>query len=351
MTRFQTRPSYAVPMPLLDARRRPLKALRISVTDRCNFRCRYCMPREVFGADDSAGVFLEKGEILHFEELERLGRLFIGLGVDKIRLTGGEPLLRHGLPDLVARLQRLDGLRDLALTTNGALLKDLAAPLKAAGLHRLTVSLDTLDPAKFARLNDTTVPLPRVLEGLEAARAAGFSPLKLNCVLQRGVNDDEILDLLAYARDRGFVLRFIEYMDVGTLNGWKLDAVVPAADVLATIRARWAIEPVEAPLAGRVAERWAFRDGSGEFGVIASVTAPFCGGCDRARLSAEGKLYTCLFGSGGLDLKTALRNGASDADLTALLRARWSRRDDHYSEIRTEETARNRKVEMFHIGG
>jgi cyclic pyranopterin phosphate synthase len=242
-------------------------------------------------------------------------------------------------------------LRDLALTTNGALLKDLAAPLKAAGLDRLTVSLDTLDPAKFARLNDTTVPLPRVLEGLDAARAAGFSPLKLNCVLQRGVNDDEILDLLAYAKERGLVLRFIEYMDVGTLNGWKLDAVVPAADVLAAIRSRWAISPLEEPLAGRVAERWAFSDGSGEFGVIASVTAPFCGGCDRARLSAEGKLYTCLFGSEGLDLKTALRNGASDADIEALLRSKWSRRDDHYSEIRTEETARNRKVEMFHIGG
>ncbi len=338
-------------MPLLDLRRRPLKALRISVTDRCNFRCRYCMPRELFGADDSTGVFLEKGEILHFEELERLGRIFIALGVDKLRLTGGEPLLRHGLPDLVARLRRLDGLRDLALTTNGALLKDLAAPLKAAGLDRLTVSLDTLDPAKFARLNDTTVPLPRVLEGLDAALAAGFGPLKLNCVLQRGVNDDEILDLLAFAKANGFVLRFIEYMDVGTLNGWKLDAVVPAADVLATIRGRWAIAPVEEPLAGRVAERWRFSDGSGEFGVIASVSAPFCGGCDRARLSAEGRLYTCLFGSQGLDLKTALRNGASDGDIEALLRGKWSRRDDHYSEIRTEETARNRKVEMFHIGG
>ncbi|MBK8726809.1 MAG: GTP 3',8-cyclase MoaA [Holophagaceae bacterium] len=343
-------------MPLLDARHRPLKALRISVTDRCNFRCRYCMPRELFGASDvgegeHGAAFLPKGEILHFEELERVARIFVALGVDKLRLTGGEPLLRQDLPDLVARLRRLDGLKDLALTTNGALLKELANPLKAAGLDRLTVSLDTLDPAKFARLNDTTVPLPRVLEGIEAARAAGFAPLKLNCVLQKGVNYDEILDLLQFAKDRGLVLRFIEFMDVGTLNGWKLDAVVPAAEVLATIRTRWAIEPVAEPLAGRVAERWKFSDGSGEFGVIASVSAPFCSGCDRARLSAEGKLYTCLFGSEGLDLKTALRNGASDADLSALLRVKWSRRDDHYSEIRTQETARNRKVEMFHIGG
>jgi cyclic pyranopterin phosphate synthase len=338
-------------MPLLDARHRPLRALRISVTDRCNFRCRYCMPREVFGAEDSHSAFLGRDEILHFEELERLGRLFIGLGVDKIRLTGGEPLLRKDLPDLVARLRRLEGLRDLALTTNGALLRELAAPLKAAGLDRLTVSLDTLDPAKFRQLNDTTVPLAQVLEGLEAATAAGFAPIKLNCVLQKGVNDDECLDLLTFARERGHILRFIEFMDVGTLNGWKLAAVVPAEALLARVRARWAIAPVAEPLAGRVAERWRFVDGSGEFGVVASVTAPFCGGCDRARLSAEGRLYTCLFGSEGLDLKTALRNGASDADLQALLRAKWARRDDRYSEIRTEETAGNRKVEMFHIGG
>jgi cyclic pyranopterin phosphate synthase len=338
-------------MSLLDARHRPLKALRISVTDRCNFRCRYCMPREVFGAEDSHSAFLGRDEILHFEELERLGAVFLGLGVDKLRLTGGEPLLRKDLPDLVARLRRMAGLRDLALTTNGALLREFAAPLKAAGLDRLTVSLDTLDPAKFRRLNDTTVPLAQVLEGLETAGAAGFAPLKLNCVLQKGVNDDEVLDLLAFAKDRGHILRFIEFMDVGTLNGWKLAAVVPAEALLAIIRGRWAIEPVAEPLAGRVAERWRFADGSGEFGVVASVTAPFCGGCDRARLSAEGKLYTCLFGSAGLDLKTALRNGASDADLAALLRARWTRRDDRYSELRTEETAGNRRVEMFHIGG
>ncbi len=346
-------------MPLLDRRHRPLRALRISVTDRCNFRCRYCMPREVFGAasagephvHESGSAFLPKEEILHFEELERLAGLFVRLGVRKIRLTGGEPLLRHGLPDLIRRLRAFPGLEDLALTTNGALLVEMAGALREAGLQRLTVSLDTLDPARFRALNDTTVPLEKVLLGLEAAKAAGFAPLKLNCVLQRGANDAEALDLLAFAKARGHILRFIEFMDVGTLNGWKLDAVVPAAELLQRIRKRWPVEPVAEPLEGRVAERWRFQDGSGEFGIVASVTAPFCGGCDRARLSAEGRLFTCLFGQEGLDLKTALRAGASDADLEALVSARWKRREDHYSEIRTEETARQRKVEMFHIGG
>ena len=341
-------------MPLQDLRARPLKALRVSVTDRCNFRCRYCMPREVFGAatsEEHGAAFLPREEILQFEELERLAGIFVRLGVEKIRLTGGEPLLRHGLPELIRRFRGIPGLKDLALTTNGALLVEMAGALREAGLQRLTVSLDTLDPARFRSLNDTTVPLEKVLLGLEAARAAGFGPLKLNCVLQQGVNDGEALDLLAFAKARGHVLRFIEYMDVGTLNGWRLDAVVPAEGLLAQIRRRWKVEPVPEPLAGRVAERWRFSDGGGEFGLVASVTAPFCGGCDRARLSAEGRLFTCLFGHEGLDLKTALRHGASDADLEALVSARWKRRDDHYSEIRTEATARQRKVEMFHIGG
>jgi cyclic pyranopterin phosphate synthase len=312
------------------------------------------MPREVFGAassEDHGAAFLPREEILHFEEMERLARLFVRLGVEKIRLTGGEPLLRHGLPDLIRRLRPIPGLKDLALTTNGAMLVEMAGALREAGLQRLTVSLDTLDPARFRTLNDTPVPLEKVLLGLEAAKAAGFAPLKLNCVLQKGVNDGEALDLLAFAKARGHVLRFIEYMDVGTLNGWKLDAVVPAEGLLARIRKRWQVEPMAEPLEGRVAERWRFCDGGGEFGLVASVTAPFCGGCDRARLSAEGRLFTCLFGHEGLDLKTALRNGASDADLEALVAARWKRRDDHYSEVRTEETARRRKVEMFHIGG
>lgn len=335
-------------MVLLDTLSRPLRALRISVTDRCNFRCPYCMPREVFGADYP---FLDRKEILRFEEIERLVAIFAAQGVRKVRLTGGEPLLRKGLPDLVARIARISGVEDLALTTNGALLPELSTSLKEAGLHRLTVSLDTLDPARFRKLCDAEIPLSRVLSGLEAARAAGFGPLKLNCVLQRGVNDDEILELAAFAREGGHILRFIEFMDVGTQNGWKLDAVVPAEEVLARLAGAWAIEPVPEPLAGRVVERWRYLDGRGEFGVIASVTKAFCGGCDRARLSAEGSVYTCLFAGSGLDMKQSLRNGASDAELGAMIANTWRRREDRYSELRGAGTPSASRVEMFRIGG
>lgn len=335
-------------MEIFDTLSRPLRALRISVTDRCNFRCPYCMPREVFPADYP---FLDRAMILSFEEIERLAGIFAALGVRKIRLTGGEPLLRKGLPELVERLLRTPGIGDLALTTNGALLNDFANPLKAAGLQRLTVSLDTLDPVKFKRLCDAEIPITRVLEGLDVATRAGFSPIKLNCVLQRGVNEDEIVPLAAFAKEHGHVLRFIEFMDVGTQNGWKLDAVVPASEVLARLRAAWTIEPIEEPLQGRVATRWRYSDGSGEFGIVASVTEPFCGGCDRARISAEGKLYTCLFAHVGTDLKTALRSGATDADLKALIHSTWKRREDRYSELRTSQTGSQHKVEMFHIGG
>lgn len=335
-------------MQLTDFHSRPLGTLRISVTDRCNFRCPYCMPREVFPADYP---FMDRLEILRFEEIERLVSIFVTHGVRKVRLTGGEPLLRKGLPDLVARLARLPGVEDLALTTNGSLLPGLAKPLKDAGLQRLTVSLDTLDAAKFGTLCDSEIPLDRVLAGLEAAHDAGLDPIKLNCVLQRGINDDEISTLVAFAREGGHILRFIEFMDVGTQNGWKLDAVVPADEVLAKISELGDIEPVEEPRAGRVAERWRYRDGSGEFGIISSVTKPFCGGCDRARLSAEGTLYTCLFAGAGVNLKTALRNGSSDLDIRALIANAWKRRDDRYSELRGAETAPTRKVEMFHIGG
>ncbi len=333
---------------LMDTLSRPLRALRISVTDRCNFRCPYCMPREVFGADYP---FLDRKEILRFEEIERLVAIFVAQGVRKVRLTGGEPLLRKGLPDLVARLARIPGIEDLALTTNGALLPELAKPLKEAGLQRLTVSLDTLDSARFKKLCDSEIPLSRVLSGIEAARCAGFGPIKLNCVLQRGINDDEILNLATFAREGGHILRFIEFMDVGTQNGWKLDAVVPADEVLAKISELGDIEPIKEPLAGRVVERWRYRDGLGEFGVIASVTKAFCGGCDRARLSAEGSVYTCLFAGSGLDLKTVLRNGSSDADIGAIIANTWKRREDRYSELRGAGTALARKVEMFHIGG
>ena len=335
-------------MVLTDRLSRPLQTLRVSVTDRCNFRCPYCMPREVFPADHP---FLGREEILHYEEIERLVTIFVGQGVRKVRLTGGEPLLRKGLPVLVQRLARIRGVEDLALTTNGALLAEAARPLREAGLHRLTVSLDTLDAARFRSLGDTEVPLGRVLSGLEAARSAGFAPIKLNCVLQHGINDDEILDLATFAREHGHIIRFIEFMDVGTQNGWRLDAVVPAGEVLARISERWDSEPVEDPPAGRVAERWRYRDGAGEFGIIASVTKAFCGGCDRARLSAEGSLYTCLFAGSGVNLKMALRNGSSDSDIGAIITNAWKRRDDRYSELRGAATAPARKVEMFHIGG
>lgn len=330
-----------------DALGRPLKALRISVTDRCNFRCTYCMPKEVFGPDYA---FLPREALLSFEEITRLARIFIGLGVTKIRLTGGEPLMRRELPTLVRMLAALPGLEDLALTTNGALLPDLARPLKEAGLNRVTVSLDTLRPDRFRAISDTDLPLDRVLAGVAAARAAGFGPLKLNCVLKRGLNDDEILDLAAFAREGGHTLRFIEFMDVGTTNGWRMEEVVPAAQVRALLDARWPLEPLAAD-GSAVARAWRYRDGKGEVGLIASVTAPFCRGCDRARLSAEGRLYTCLFAGNGLDLKGFLRSGQDDPGLAALLGFHWKRRSDHYSEIRHAATPGLPKVEMSRMGG
>lgn len=334
-------------MEPLDNLGRPLRALRMSVTDRCNFRCTYCMPREAFGPDHA---FLPREALLSFEEITRLARVFTSLGVTKLRLTGGEPLLRRELPALVRMLAAVPGLEDLALTTNGALLAESAGPLRAAGLRRLTVSLDTLRPERFRAISDTEVPLAQVLRGMEAARAAGFGPLKLNCVLQRGVNDDEILDLAAFAREAGHNLRFIEFMDVGTTNGWRLDSVVAASEIRRRIEAAWPLEPVDDP-AGAVARTWRYRDGRGELGLIASVTAPFCRGCDRARISAEGRLYTCLFAAEGLDLRAFLRGGHSDADMAALLAARWRRRDDRYSELRRADTPGLPKVEMSHIGG
>jgi len=330
-----------------DTLGRPLRALRISVTDRCNFRCRYCMPAEVFGPDHA---FLPKDQVLSFEEITRLARVFASLGVVKLRLTGGEPLLRKGLQELVKELAAIHGIEDLALTTNGALLAELAEPLRKAGLHRLTVSLDTLDAERFRALCDTEVPLAKILNGLEAARVAGFERIKLNCVVQRGVNDDETEALAAFARERGFILRFIEFMDVGTTNGWKLDAVVSGQELRQRIAARWPLKPVQ-PEPDAVARAWRYEDGAGEVGFINSVTAPFCGGCDRARLSAEGRLHTCLFGAEGLDLRGALRSGLSDGDLTALVAARWKRRDDRYSELRSGATAGLKKPEMSYLGG
>jgi GTP 3',8-cyclase len=327
---------------------RRLRDLRVSVTDRCNFRCPYCMPREVFGR---SYAFLPRAEILSFEEITRVVRAAASLGVTKVRLTGGEPLLRRDLDTLVAMLAEVDGITDLALTTNGALLAGKASGLRAAGLTRVTVSLDSLDEAVFAAMNDVGVPLGRVLDGIAAALDAGFRPVKLNTVVKRGVNDDGVVEVARFARERGLVARFIEYMDVGTTNGWKLDDVVPAAEVVRRIDAALPLEPAEANYRGEVARRWRYRDGSGEVGVIASVTQPFCSDCTRARLSTDGKLYTCLFAAAGHDLRALLRAGASDQELRRALAGIWARRGDRYSEQRTTLTAPARRMEMSYIGG
>ena len=338
--------------PPVDRLGRPLRDLRISVTDRCNFRCPYCMPQEVFGRDFR---FLPRDEILQFEEIRRLAAVFVGLGVQKLRVTGGEPTVRRGLPDLVAMLAALRTPAgeplDLALTTNGSALRALARPLADAGLTRVTVSLDSLDDETFRRMNGVDFPVAKVLDGIDAAVEAGLGPVKINVVLKRGENDAGILELAAWARDAGHILRFIEYMDVGTTNGWRLDEVVPARDVIDTISARWPLEAASPSYAGEVAERWRYLDGAGEIGVIASVTRPFCGDCTRARISAEGKLYTCLFSAVGHDLRGPLRAGESDAELSERVAAIWGDRDDRYSERRAAATDRLPKIEMFALGG
>jgi cyclic pyranopterin phosphate synthase len=332
--------------PLRDRLNRPLETLRISITDRCNFRCVYCMPKEVFGRDHA---FLQRSALLSFEEIARLARIFAGLGVRRVRITGGEPLVRRNVEHLVELLHAVEGL-ELALTTNGALLAQKAQALADAGLDRVTVSLDSVDEATFRALNDVDFPVARVLEGIEAAAAAGL-PVKVNAVVKRGVNDDGIVALAERFRGTGHTLRFIEYMDVGHTNGWRLDDVVPAEEIVARIDARWPLEPVGAARPDETARRWRYADGGGEIGVIASVTQPFCGGCSRARLSAEGSLYTCLFGVKGHDLRGPLRRGAADAELEELLRGVWARRTDRYSELRTAMTATLPKVEMSYIGG
>lgn len=327
---------------------RRLADLRVSVTDRCNFRCTYCMPREQFGPDHA---FLERRELLTFEELTRVVRVFAGLGVEKLRLTGGEPLVRQDLPELVAQLAGIEGIADLALTTNGSLLPRYADPLRRAGLTRVSVSLDSLDPATFRAMADTPIPVEAVLDGIAAACAAGLEPVKVNAVVQRGVNDDEVLDLATFGRERGVIMRFIEYMDVGCTNGWQLKDVVPAREILDRIAAAYPLEPLEPTRPGEVATRFRYGDGAGEVGVIASVTAPFCGSCTRARLSAVGELYTCLFGAAGHDLRSLLRAGASDEELAAAITGVWSARTDRYSEVRSEATRPLPRVEMSYIGG
>ncbi|MGH8720728.1 MAG: GTP 3',8-cyclase MoaA, partial [Burkholderiales bacterium] len=318
-----------------------------SVTDRCNFRCVYCMPRETFGHDFK---FLPHEEILSFEEIARLARLLAGLGVRKIRITGGEPLVRRELHRLVALLAEIPDL-DLTLTTNGSLLAKQAAALAAAGLKRVTVSLDSLDDATFRAINDADFPVAKVIEGIDAAAAAGMAPIKVNMVVKRGVNDGHVLAMAERWRGTGHIMRFIEYMDVGSTNGWRMDDVVPSAEIVKTIAARHPLQPVDPNYAGEVAERWRYADGAGEIGVISSVTQAFCASCNRLRLSAEGSLYTCLFAAQGHDLKWLLRRGGSDAEIVNEIAAVWRARGDRYSEIRTAETAKARKVEMSYIGG
>jgi cyclic pyranopterin phosphate synthase len=332
---------------LVDTLGRPVRDLRVSVTDRCNFRCVYCMPKEVFGRDYP---FLPRAELLTFEEIERLARAFAGLGVEKIRITGGEPLVRRDLETLVELLARIEGL-DLTLTTNGALLARKAEALKAAGLRRITVSLDSLDDEVFRAMNDVDFPVARVLEGVDASLAAGLAPVKVNVVVKRGLNEDGILAMARRFRGTGVVVRFIEYMDVGHTNGWRLDDVVPAAEIVATIDAELPLEPVEPAYRGEVASRWRYSDGSGEIGVISSVTQPFCGDCTRARLSADGQVYTCLFAVKGHDLRALLRGGATDEEVSAMIAAVWRARTDRYSELRSAATADLPKVEMSYIGG
>jgi GTP 3',8-cyclase len=333
--------------PVLDMRARPLRDLRISVTDRCDFRCVYCMPKEVFGRDFQ---FLRRSELLTFEEIARVARIGAGLGVRKLRLTGGEPLMRRDLERLVAMLAAIDGIEDIAMTTNGSLLARKAQALADAGLRRVTISLDSLDDAVFGAVNDVDFPVERVLEGIEAAAAVGL-PVKVNMVVKRGLNDGSVLDMAGHFREAGHVLRLIEYMDVGTTNGWKMDDVVPAAELIAAIDAEWPIEPVDPAYPGEVARRYRYTDGAGEVGVIASVTQPFCHDCSRARLSAEGRLYTCLFAAAGHDLRRRLRGDGGDEELEVFLRRVWGRRADRYSELRTAETSHRPKVEMSHIGG
>ena len=334
-------------MTLNDTLNRPLHDLRISVTDRCNFRCVYCMPKEVFGPDHP---FLHRDQILTFEEITRLAGLFTTQGVRKIRLTGGEPLVRRDLPDLVAMLAQIPDL-DLTLTTNGSLLPKHARALKAAGLKRVTVSLDSLDDETFMKMNDVDFPVSKVLDGMDAAAAAGLGPIKVNMVVKRGLNETSILPMARFFREKGYILRFIEYMDVGHSNGWRLDDVMPAAEIVKTISAEMPLEPVDPNYTGEVAERWRYMDGSGEIGVIASVTQAFCSTCTRARLSAEGKLYTCLFGIKGHDFRALLRGGATDEEISATIAKVWGNRDDRYSEIRSDNTVSLPKVEMSHIGG
>ena len=341
-------PTEAQPPAVSDRLGRPLRDLRISVTDRCNFRCPYCMPKEVFGR---AFRFLPRDQILSYEEITRTVRLLAELGLHKIRLTGGEPLLRADLPALVRMLHEAAPDLEIALTTNGARLTELAPDLAAAGLSRVTVSLDSVDDDIFRRMNDVDFPVARVLEGIDAAADAGLGPVKINAVIHRAVNDGAVLNLARHFKTSGHILRFIEYMDVGHSNGWRLHDVVPGGEIVRRINATWPLRPVDAAYRGEVARRYRYADGVGEIGVITSVTQPFCGNCTRLRLSADGKIYTCLFAARGTDVRTALRDGSTDDAVRAFLHRVWGAREDRYSELRSEQTEGLSRIEMSYIGG
>ncbi len=333
----------------VDRLGRPLRDLRISVTDRCNFRCVYCMPKEIFGP---AFAYSHREDLLTFEEIARVAALFVQAGAEKIRLTGGEPMLRRDLERLVEMLARIRGLADLTLTTNGSLLtRDKARALRDAGLRRITISLDSLDDEVFRRMNDVDFPVARVLDAIDAAAEAELFPIKIDMVVKRGTNDASVVDMARHFRGTGHIVRFIEYMDVGNTNGWRSDDVVPGREIAETIASRWPIEPLQANYFGEVAERWRYADGAGEIGIITSVTQPFCGSCTRARLTAEGEMFTCLFASSGHDLRAMIRGGASDEEIAGVIGSVWRQREDRYSEIRSEETRDAAKVEMSHIGG
>lgn len=341
---------------LVDTRGRPLHDIRFSVTDRCNFRCVYCMPKEIFGRDYA---FMAREELLSFEEITRLARIAAGHGVEKIRLTGGEPLLRKGLPELVAMLSELrtpgGQALDIALTTNGSALAHLASALKEAGLRRVTVSLDSLDDATFQAMNDVRFPVQKILNGLEVAHEVGLGPIKVNMVVKKGQNDQDIVSMARHFKGTPFILRFIEYMDVGTTNGWRLGEVIPSAEVIRRIHEAFPLDEVEPNYAGETSRRWRYRDGGGEIGVISSVTQSFCHSCSRARISVDGKLYTCLFANSGHDLRTLLRGGATDDELSEAMASIWRARTDRYSEVRSAETQRAasgaKRIEMSYIGG
>ena len=332
----------------LDKLSRPLRDLRVSVTDRCNFRCPYCMPAEIYG---ERYEFLPRNDLLTFEEIARVALLSTQLGVKKVRLTGGEPLVRQDVVELVSMIANLDGIEDFAMTTNAYLLSGMAESLKKAGLQRITVSLDSIDDEVFRKMNGRGFGTAKVIDGIAAAKEAGLDPIKINAVVQKGINDNTLVELAGWCRDNGYTPRFIEYMDVGTLNDWKLDEVLPAADIVGIIGKEFPIKPIESSYRGEVAKRYSYDDGKGEFGVISSVTQPFCGDCTRLRLSPEGQIVTCLFADGGTDLRGPMRDGITDKGLLNIMSGTWTNREDRYSEIRTSMTSPRKKVEMYHIGG